>query len=85
MPEISRFLGIIIFVLYDDHNPPHFHANYGDYNIEIEINTGIIDGKFPKRALKSVLEWYEIYREQLLEDWNLAKNHQPLLPIPPLE
>jgi hypothetical protein len=85
MPEISRFLGIIIFVLYDDHNPPHFHANYGDYNIEIEINTGIIEGKFPKRALKSVLEWYEMYREQLLEDWNLAKNHQPLLPIPPLE
>ena len=85
MPEISRFLGIIISMLYNDHNPPHFHASYGDYKITIEINTGIITGKFPKRALTAVLEWYDMYKDDLLEDWELAKKHEILKKIPPLE
>ncbi|HPV21124.1 MAG TPA: DUF4160 domain-containing protein, partial [bacterium] len=51
MPEISRFLGIVVFMNFKDHNPPHFHAMYGDYQIIVEINTGVVEGKFPKRAL----------------------------------
>ncbi len=85
MPEISRFLGIIISMLYNDHNPPHFHAVYGEYKISIDILTGIISGKFPKRALKAVIEWYEIYKDNLLEDWELSKKHEILKKIPPLE
>jgi hypothetical protein len=85
MPEISRFLGIIISMIYDDHNPPHFHATYGDYKITVEIFSGIVTGKFPKRALKAVLEWQEIYHEKLLEDWELAQKHEILKKIPPLE
>jgi len=85
MPEISRFLGIIISMIYDDHNPPHFHATYGDYKITIEINSGIVTGKFPKRALKAILEWQEIYHDKLLEDWELALKHEVLKKIPPLE
>lgn len=61
MPEICRFLGIIIYMLYDDHQPPHFHAEYGGYRISVEINTGVIEGKFPKRALKALMEWYEMH------------------------
>jgi hypothetical protein len=45
----------------------------------------IISGKFPKRALKAVFEWYEIYKDKLLEDWELAKRHEVLKKIPPLE
>ena len=85
MPEISRFLGIIISMIYNDHNSPHFHAIYGDYKITVEILTGIITGKFPKRALKAVLEWYEMYKTELLEDWELAQKHEILKKIPPLE
>ena len=85
MPEISRFLGIIISMLYNDHNPPHFHASYGEYKISIDILTGVISGKFPKRALKAVIEWYEIYKDVLLEDWELSKKHEVLKKIPPLE
>lgn len=44
MPEISRFLGIIISMIYNDHNPPHFHATYGDYKITVEINSGVVTG-----------------------------------------
>lgn len=50
MPIISRFLGIVISMFWNDHAPPHFHAKYGDYEITVEIETGVIDGKFPPRA-----------------------------------
>ena len=55
MPVISRFLGIIISMFWKDHLPPHFHAKYGEYEITVEIDSGIIDGKFPPRALKHVM------------------------------
>jgi hypothetical protein len=85
VPEISRFLGIVVYMLYDDHRPPHFHAEYGEYKVTMEINTGVVQGRFPRRALKLLLEWYELYREHLAEDWRLAEQHQPLTRIPPLE
>lgn len=85
MPEICRFLGIVIYMLDDDHRPPHFHAEYGEYKIIVEINTGIVDGRFPRRALRAVMEWHELHREELLVNWELAEQHQPLRKIPPLE
>jgi hypothetical protein len=85
MPEISRFLGIIIFMVYNDHEPPHFHSKYGEYHIKVEIQSGIIEGKFPRRALNAVLEWNELYKTQLMSNWELARNHEPLNKVPPLE
>ncbi|TXL00527.1 transcriptional regulator, partial [Methylococcaceae bacterium CS5] len=61
MPVVSRFLGIIIAMYWDDHAPPHFHAKYAEYEITVNIRTGVVEGKFPKRALRHVLEWYEIH------------------------
>jgi hypothetical protein len=85
MPEISRFLGIIIRMYYRDHAPPHFHAEYGEYEITVEIMTGVVTGHFPKRALQAVLEWYELHQEELMKDWMLAEKREPLEPIQPLE
>jgi len=85
MPELCRFLGIVIFMVYDDHKPPHFHAEYGEYKITVEIHSGILEGRFPRRALNALIEWYEIYKEQLIEDWELVEQHKPLKKIPPLE
>jgi Domain of unknown function (DUF4160) len=84
MPEISRFFGIIAFINYNDHNPPHFHAWYGDYKITITIEEGIVEGKMPKRALKMIFEWMELHKLELIDDWHLAKNKQPLNKINPL-
>jgi hypothetical protein len=47
MPEISRFLGIVVAMYYNDHPPPHFHAVYGNYQITVEIETGVVQGQFP--------------------------------------
>ena len=85
MPELSRFLGIVIAMYYRDHAPAHFHAVYGDYEITIEIESGMVNGEFPKRALAHVQEWREIHKAELLEDWGLAQKRQPLNKIPPLE
>ncbi|TWU32062.1 hypothetical protein Q31b_58570 [Novipirellula aureliae] len=85
MPEISRFLGVIVRMYYRDHAPPHFHASYSDYEITVEINTGIVEGRFPRRALSAVLEWHSEHVDELRENWNLARNELPLERIEPLE
>ena len=85
MPSISRFLGIIITMYWDDHSPPHFHAKYGNFEISVNIFNGIVEGKFPKRALRHVLEWYDLHKEELVENWNLCKDKKMPKPIEPLE
>lgn len=85
MPEISRFLGVVIAMYYSDHAPPHFHARYGDFEITIGIADGVVDGRFPRRALTLVLEWYNLHQAELSENWNLARDHRPLRRIDPLE
>jgi len=85
MPEISRFLGIVIAMFYRDHAPPHFHAFYSDYEIIVEIESGVVQGRFPKRALAAVMEWYELHKSELTEDWARAEQQLPLNKINPLE
>jgi len=85
MPEISRFLGIVISIYYNEHSPPHFHAEYGEYQITVEIESGIVNGKFPRRALNAVLEWYVLHKEELMQDWDLSLKGKPLNKIKPLE
>lgn len=85
MPEISRFLGIVIRMYYRDHAPPHFHAEYGEYEIVVDIQSGVVSGTFPRRALNAVTDWYALHKDELLADWKLAEQHQPLNNIEPLE
>jgi hypothetical protein len=48
MPEVSRFYGIVVKIFYDDHNPPHFHAEYGEHEALVNINTlAILGAAFP--------------------------------------
>ncbi|MDI6716508.1 MAG: DUF4160 domain-containing protein [Actinomycetota bacterium] len=85
MPEISRFLGIIIYIYYKEHSPAHFHAEYGSYTVIMEIESGVVQGKFPRRALSAVLEWYTLHKDELLKNWELALKKKPLNKIEPLE
>lgn len=85
MPELSRFLGIVIYMYYGDHPPPHFHAEYAEYEITVEIETGVVTGKFPRRALRLVLEWYSLHQGELARNWSWAQNKKQLRAIEPLE
>ena len=85
MPIISRFLGIVITMYWNDHAPPHFHARYGDYEMKVFIPDGVVEGTFPRRALRHVLEWYELHKDELLIDWQLCERKEMPKPIKPLE
>jgi hypothetical protein len=85
MPEISRFFGIIICMFANEHAPSHFHAYYQDFEISVEIETGIAEGRFPPKQLRSVLDWCELHREELIKNWNIAVEHGKLSKIAPLK
>jgi len=85
MPEISRFFGIVIHMLADEHNPPHFHAQYAEHAVSVTIRDGVVSGRFPGHALRMVLEWGELHETELLANWDRLRNGQPAVPVPPLE
>lgn len=85
MPILSRFFGIVIFMFWREHNPPHFHAKYADEEVVIEIANGTVNGSMSKRALTLVQEWREMHKEELMRDWKLAEQKKALFPIKPLE
>jgi len=85
MPVISRFFGIVIFMFWREHTPPHFHAKYQDQEITIEIEAGRVVGKMVPRAVSLIQEWRESHRTELLEDWRLAEQKKSLKRIAPLE
>ena len=86
MPEISRFLGIVIQMYFDDHGPPHFHALYGEYKAKISISPpGLLAGRLPPRVLALVIEWASVQEEALLHGWERLRQHQQVDRIPPLE
>ncbi len=86
MPEISRFLGIVIKMFYDDHNPPHFHAEYGGHLALVDMmRLSVFSGQLPARVLGLVIEWATLHQTELLADWERARNQRELLKIDPLE
>lgn len=85
MPEISRFYGIVISMYYDDHNPPHFHARYGENKAVIEISSlRVLEGKLPPRVLGLIAAWASQHQSELMDNWNAAISDMPTHKIPPL-
>ncbi|TAH49380.1 MAG: DUF4160 domain-containing protein [Chloroflexota bacterium] len=84
MPEISRFYGIVIYMNYREHPPPHFHAKSQDQEVTVEIFSGIVEGKMSRRLLRLVIEWSEQHQRELADNWQRAQNQQELIKIAPL-
>jgi len=85
VPEISRFFGIVIKMFFDDHNPPHFHASYGEEEALIEIRTlAVFAGQLSPRVLGLVIEWATLHQQELMDDWQRGQNKQSLIKIAPL-
>ena len=84
MPTIARFYGIkiSIYQMQKEHNPPHLHALYGEYDAEIDIKTGNqIRGNLPGTALALVRKWITIHKDELIEMWKTKQLRQ----LPSLE
>ena len=86
MPTICIFYGIIIRMFFDEHSPPHFHAEYAEFKASINILTlEITEGTLPRRAQMLVLDWAELHRSELLSDWELCRQHEEPKKIEPLK
>ena len=85
VPEISRFFGIVIAMYHREHEPAHFHARYGGQKGTVRIDDGYVEGNFPPRVRAMLLEWWDRHRDELAENWRLAKEMKEMKPIPPLE
>lgn len=85
MPEISRFLGIQIFMYFNEHNPPHFHVEYNEYKVSIHIDTlGILEGKVPSKVMGLVIEWAEDHQDELMKNWKSLQSTGEYFKITPL-
>jgi hypothetical protein len=86
MPEISRFFGIVIKMFFDDHQPPHFHAEYGGNEALVDIkNLSIFAGHLSPRVTGLVIEWAALHQQELMEDWHRVQALQTPVKIAPLE
>ena len=86
MPRLSEFYGIVIYMYWQDHQPPHFHAIYGESEALVRIDDGsFLHGSLPRAARRLVGEWLNLRRRELLANWQRAQVPEALLPIEPLQ
>ncbi len=77
MPTLSTFYGIVIRLYWDDHEPPHFHAIYGEHAAAFAIDDcRLLSGRFPARASRLVREWWELHHAEITQAWDSAYDHR---------
>ncbi|NPV01416.1 MAG: DUF4160 domain-containing protein [Brevinematales bacterium] len=85
MPELCRFLGIIIYMYFNDHDPAHFHVQYNEFRASIRISDfSVIDGHLPPRVLGLVVEWAEMHSGELNGNWESLETDGKFKKIKPL-
>lgn len=86
MPAVCEFFGILIYMYYNDHNPPHFHAEYAGSEVLIDIQSlRVISGGISRRAHALVIEWADQRRLELMTNWERAREGEQLKQMEPLE
>ena len=88
MPEISRFFGIIIKMIFSDidkHHKPHVHVYYGEFEASVGLDGELLDGRLPVKQYKMVVGWMAVHEEELYKAWNNAVRNMPFDRIAPLK
>lgn len=86
MPRLSEFYGIVIYMYFQDHNPPHFHAIYAEHEALIRIDDGSkIRGRLPRTAAVLIEQWRALHVDELLANWQRAQEPAALVRIQPLQ
>lgn len=88
MPELCRFAGIVIYLLFKDtqqHNKPHVHVYYGDYEASIGVDGELLAGSIPRKQMKIVVGWLALHEEEVYAAWNLAVQGEHFDKIAPME
>ena len=88
MPELSRFAGMVIYLLFNDvgqHNKPHVHVYYGEYKATVAVDGELLAGSLPRKQLKIVTGWLAFHEEEVYKAWNLAVQNKHFEKISPLK
>ena len=88
MPELSRFQGMIIKLLYLDdekHHKPHIQVYYGEYEASIGIDGELLSGSLPLKKLRLIQAWLILHEDELYVAWNNAVKGQEFNSIEPLK
>lgn len=84
MPIISMFFGIIIYMRFNEHLPPHFHAKYQGQEAAFTLDGELLEGNIPERQQRQIKVWAELHTDELAADWEVAREHEELFRIDPL-
>lgn len=85
MPSIAEFLGMVIYMYWDEHPPAHFHVRYGNLWAAIDIRSGaLVDGALPRKKLKKIEEWRKMHLQELLNNWEIVANNGAPCKVDPL-
>ena len=83
-PEICRFFGIVISLYWRDHNPPHVHFTYGDYECSMSVLDRVVDGQAPAKVIAKVNEWMDLHEKEILTLWERVQRGESVGKIEPL-
>lgn len=85
MPTIMMHRGFKVFINWDDHNPPHFHVEYGGEEMLVRIEDAEpMAGDLPAKQKKMILGWAVLRHDELMENWMLAEQKKELFQIDPM-
>jgi len=85
VPTISEFYGILIRMYFNDHEPAHFHARYGEFEATIDVESlEVQEGELPRRALDLVVAWAEVHKQELRDNWERCREKQSPRKVDPL-
>ena len=89
MPTISMFYGIIIRMMFFDsqqHHSPHIYVEYQGEKAVFTIPDGeLLEGSLPSKKISLVKAWIILHEDELIADWALAVNGEPVFQIKPLQ
>jgi len=74
MPEISRFMGMVIQLYYDDHLVPHIHVRQAESRCRIDLNGILLDGNISLPKLHIIKRWISLHHSELLKNWKRIRN-----------
>lgn len=87
MPELSRFGGMVIYMLFMDvgqHNKPHIHVYFGEYEASIGIDGELLAGSLPRKQYKIIVGWLAFHEEEVYKAWNHAVRGEHFEKIAPM-
>ncbi len=86
VPQISYFYGITIAMYWNerDHPVPHFHAEYAGEEASVALDGTVLAGSLRALTLRLIRDWAQLHHDELLANWQRARNHEPLARIDPL-